>query len=150
LEHTCAKRFIGSEFISRLNLKQDTTGLSVVELKALAGQIDEDVNFYRKVSKYDMDRYQVDWKELHLERERQITENTKRNKNNVEKKRGVGKQLELINKISKIQDVSKMRTKALEQSKMTAKKNQEQLASLIKQTKENDKATSKMASPFQL
>mmetsp|Transcript_11034 Transcript_11034/g.18449 ORF Transcript_11034/g.18449 Transcript_11034/m.18449 type:complete len:98 (+) Transcript_11034:818-1111(+) len=97
-----------------------------------------------------MDRYQVDWKELHLERERQITENTKRNKNNVEKKRGVGKQLELINKISKIQDVSKMRTKALEQSKMTAKKNQEQLASLIKQTKENDKATSKMASPFQL
>ena len=37
-----------------------------------------------------------------MERERQITENTKRNKNNVEKKKGVGKQLGLIKKISKI------------------------------------------------
>lgn len=36
-----------------------------------------DNNFYRKVSKYDLDANRVDFKALYKERDRQITENGK-------------------------------------------------------------------------
>jgi len=36
-----------------------------------------DENFFRKVSKYQMDNLTVDWKEMYKERERQITHNGK-------------------------------------------------------------------------
>jgi len=59
----------------------------------------EDTNYYRKVSKYDLDRYSVNWRELMIEKERQATENTKRNKQNVENSKAMGKNETLLKKI---------------------------------------------------
>lgn len=63
---------------------------------------DEDTNFYRKVSKYDIDRMNVDWVELNRERARQMTANAKTRKTEMDAKAQSGKTDGLLKKMMKI------------------------------------------------
>ena len=130
-------RFFGRNFVETLQAGQlDTSGMHPVEAKVMQNLKREDTNYYRKVSKYDLDRQSVNWEEYRREKARQMTENAKRNKENIQNKKSIEKTMQLFHKVNKINSVSKVRQSALEQSRMTAQKNQENLASLIKQTKE--------------
>ena len=61
-----------------------------------------DNNFYRKISKYDLDSMSVDWKRLMREKDRQITNNNKARKEVVGKEEQVSKTNEAIEKMQRI------------------------------------------------
>mmetsp|Transcript_15758 Transcript_15758/g.24257 ORF Transcript_15758/g.24257 Transcript_15758/m.24257 type:complete len:110 (+) Transcript_15758:1181-1510(+) len=90
--HTCIYRYT--------NFEMQNAYLTEVEMeRQRKGLVREDVNFYRKVSKYDLDRFSINWRDLMIEKERQTTENTKRNKKNVEVQKVQGRNAQMINKI---------------------------------------------------
>ena len=68
-EHTCAMQFKDDYLFNLLkSSKDDTQILNKMHEKMLKRQVPEDTNFYRKVSKYDLDRLDVNWNDYKLER----------------------------------------------------------------------------------
>lgn len=92
-----------------------------------------DNNFYRKVSKYELDKGTVDFKALYRERDRQITENGKRRKEVGGVVKAGKAKSEVLNKMLKIQELNEMRETHIADRQATAKKNQEQLSQMIAQ-----------------
>ncbi len=84
-----------------------------------------DNNFYRKVSKYDLDRNTVDFKELYRERDRQITENGKRRLATQGAAKEARSKDEVLTKMLKINAINEMRDSHIAERQATAKKNQE-------------------------
>lgn len=68
-----------------------------------------DNNFYRKVSKYELDKGSVDFKALYRERDRQITENGKKKKAIAGVAKASKNKDEVLNKMLKIQEIGQMR-----------------------------------------
>ncbi len=139
--HTCIYRYT--------NFQMQNAYLMEIELeRQRKGLVREDVNYYRKVSKYDLDRFQINWRDLMLEKERQITENARRNKKNMEVQKEAGKSELVINKILKINQQSQARSKFIMESKMKARQNQIELREKIDELKSID--MSSKITPFVL
>lgn len=82
-----------------------------------------DANFYRKISKYDIDSLNVDWQGLFRERQRQITYNNSQNLQVVGVEAQDIKIDEAKQKIMKIIQVKKDKDAKLAESKHIAMKN---------------------------
>lgn len=91
-----------------------------------------DMNFYRKVSKYELDRLKVDWKELMRERQRQMKSNQEIMKEEQGKAKQKKKVTEAVDKMVKINTLKQDRDKNLAESKETAMKKQKELSEMIK------------------
>lgn len=105
--------------------------ISATRSAAMSGS-GKDLNFYRKVSKYELDRLKVDWAELARERQRQMKHNQE-----IEKAaQGAATQAKNVDgavaKMLKIQAVNAEKEAAKAESKATALKKQAELTSLIK------------------
>ena len=79
-----------------------------------------DYNFYRKVSKYDLDKLCVDWTEYQKERERQNTINAAHKKDNQNKETEMKKQKEAEAKMKRIEEAQKNRERSLKENKAMA------------------------------
>lgn len=64
-----------------------------------------DPNFYRKVSKYDLDRMTVDWKNLRKDKRTQYKFNANQVKGHKEETKRVSKANEVIQKYMKINEL---------------------------------------------
>lgn len=88
--HTCIVRLLDKPDVTMQSrgggsaMSKGLSQRSAMRTKSKQGQISavkaeltskKDMNFYRKVSKYDLDRLNVDWKELMRERQRQMKAN---------------------------------------------------------------------------
>lgn len=74
--------------------------------EALTKQTSQDFNFYRKVSKYELDRMSVDWSALLKERERQVTKNGKSREKEQSERVRKKKVDEVVNKMVKINQLN--------------------------------------------
>ena len=82
-----------------------------------------DNNFYRKVSKYELDKGTVDFKALYRERDRQITQNRKLRQAAAGAAKESKNKSEVLTKMLKIQDINAMREDHIAERQATAKKN---------------------------
>lgn len=93
----------------------------------------QDFNFYRKVSKYDLDRQSVDWSALLKERERQNTFNGKKRESEQGQAVRAKKVDEVVKKMVRINELNGEREAYLKERQVTAKKKQEMLKSMIEE-----------------
>lgn len=90
------------------------------------------MNFYRKVSKYELDRLAVDWKALLRERERQQKANQVIQKEETDAAGQAKKMTEAVSKMQKLAQIKQDRDRSLAESKATAMKKQKELSEMIK------------------
>lgn len=107
------------------------TSMSKTNAKKVAESF-EDNNFFRKVSKYDLDSMSVNWSEYLNDRNRQLAENGKKRLANDQAAQKAFVTGNAIDKMRKMQEIQQQREAYIKDSKAMAIKNQEQLASMIK------------------
>ena len=91
------------------------------------------MNYYRKVSKYELDRRTVDWVAQYKEKERQFTANAKVRREEEYSKKDYKKKEKLVDRLVKISVLNRERKAYLADRQQTARKNQEILSNMIKE-----------------
>lgn len=77
-----------------------------------------DTNYYRRISKYDLDARSVDWQALQKDKQRQITYNANQSKKVVGGQEKANKMSEAITKLTKINQKQNEKQQSLMESKM--------------------------------
>lgn len=112
LKHTCILAVTENDETEVQNaLKQGNTSMisksGITKRKSAIALTDE--NFYRKVSKYELDSNTVDWKQYAADRQRQITMNGKERQKVQGQAKQAAVQDEAVSKLMKIQAIKKER-----------------------------------------
>lgn len=90
-------------------------------------------DYLRRVSKYDLDRGTLDIKKLKTEKERDRTQNVKIKRNQWERGIAYKKQVELKEKMTKLQILTKIREDQEEERKLTLRRKHEEFRKAIQE-----------------